>query len=95
MIKYWVQTPPFLAFLKFAYALNPIPSVVSFAIFLFVRYYSHLRYPELKEFEAYYVQKVEINDTLDKVQLTWALPKQPKVFKVPVVRFKQIHYLKH
>ena len=41
------------------------------------------------------MQKVEINDLFDKVQLTWAAPKQPKVFTVPIERFKQIHYLKH
>ena len=42
----------------------------------------------MKDFEAYYVQKMEINDTFDKIQLTWALPKQPKVVTVSIERFK-------
>ena len=68
--------------------MKPIPTTISLAVLAFVKYYSQFRYPELKDFEAYYVQKMEINDTFDKIQLTWALPKQPKVVTVSIERFK-------
>lgn len=38
---------------------------------------------------------MEVNSTLDKVKLTWALPKQPKVMEIQIEKFKQLHHLKH
>ena len=42
------------------------------AAFLTLRYYGKLMYPFLKVFESYYVEKMQLIDSLDKVQITWA-----------------------
>ena len=95
MIKYWVQIPPFLLFTKYLTALNFVNAGAFFSIFLSFRYYSQLRYPFLKTFESYYVESMQLNETFDKAQITWAAAKEPKTFIVPVEKFKQIHHLNH
>jgi hypothetical protein len=52
----------------------PINACISFAAFLLIRYYSLIVYPQLKVFESYYVERLDINNNLDKIQITWALP---------------------
>lgn len=66
-MKYLLQMPPFAVFAYQMYAFNFIPAGVSFSLFLAIRYYSQLRYPFLRTFEAYYVQSLEVNSSLDKV----------------------------
>ena len=95
MLKYWAQVPAALWFTHSVYYMSPIPGGISLALFLLIRYYSQVRYPQIKRFEAYYVEKLAVSTDFSKVQLTWAMPKQPKVFVVPVEKFKQIHYLNH
>ena len=70
-------------------------SVFSFMCFLGVRYYSQLRYPFLKVFEGYYVEKIEVDPEYEKAKITWTMPKQPKTMIVPINKFKQIHHLNH
>jgi hypothetical protein len=38
---------------------------------------------------------MQLNETFDKAQITWAAAKEPKTFIVPVEKFKQIHHLNH
>ena len=45
---------------------------------LAVRYYGQLMYPFVKVFNSYYVEKMQLNEGLDKVQITWAKHSQPK-----------------
>ena len=46
-------------------------SVVSFFAFLGMKYYSRIMYPFLAEFEAYYVEKILIGETMDRVRIIW------------------------
>ena len=94
-MKYWLQIPPFLLFGKFMASLQFLNGGAAFSLFLTLRYYSQLRYPFLKTFESYYVETLQLNETFDKAQITWAAAKEPKTFIVPVEKFKQIHYLNH
>jgi hypothetical protein len=46
----------------------------SFAALMVIRYYSLIRYPFLKKFEGYYIEKLELDSSnLDTVKLTLAL----------------------
>lgn len=52
-------------------------------------------YPFVKVFDSYYVEKMQLSEGLDQVQITWAIHAQPKKFVIPIERFKQIHNLNH
>ena len=75
--------------------MSPVKASVSLFCFLALRYYRNFLQPDLRKFETYYVQQLALNKSLNKVRLTWANPKSPRVVTVPVERFKQIHYLDH
>jgi len=49
----------------------------------------------VKVFDSYYVEKMQLNEDLNQVQITWAMHAQPKQFVIPLERFKQIHNLSH
>lgn len=62
---------------------------------LFVRFYSRVMYPFLKEFEGYYVESVELSKSLQTVRLRWASAQTPKEVEIPIDKFKQVHHLGH
>lgn len=95
MLKYWAQLPVLMLLVRSIYVMNPIQAALDLALLMFIRYYSAVRYPQVKRFESYYVEKLAVSQCFSKVQLTWAMPKQPKVFVVPTEKFKQIHFLNH
>ena len=66
------------------YSYTPAP----LAFWMFQRYYSKWRYPYLHKFETYYVEKMELHEEFDKVKITWAHHKEPKVFEVKLEKFK-------
>jgi hypothetical protein len=65
----------------------------SVALLITLRYYSRFMYPFLANFESYYVHSIQLQKSLENVKITWAMPKEPKEFIVPLSKFKQIHYL--
>ena len=68
----------------------------SLSVLLAIRYYSLIRYPILKKFEGYYIEKLELDaQNLDKVKIWLAQPKEPRSFTIPLEKFKQLHHLNH
>ena len=62
---------------------------------LAVRYYTPMRYPFLAPFESYYVQTLQLSECLQETRITWAMPKEPRVFTIPVSKYKQLNFLDH
>ena len=93
--KYWAQAPPCLLWFYCLYSGQFLWSALPLAAFLGVRYYSKLRYPFISVFESYYVEQLELSPCLSDVRITWASPKEPKHFTVPLDRFKPVHFLDH
>ena len=56
--KYIVQMPPLALFFKMIYSAQYYASAGPFLLFLILRYYSQFRFPYLKKFESYYVEKL-------------------------------------
>jgi len=70
-------------------------SAGAMAALMAIRYYTPTRYPFIPLFEAYYVQQLQLSPNYSDIRITWAHPKEPKHFVIPVDRFKQLHHLRH
>ena len=70
--KILAQGPLFGLFAYFSVYMQPTQAAISLFMFLGARYYSRIVRPFMREFEEYYVERLEVNDEFTKARLTWA-----------------------